>query len=86
MVPLTSLLSENSAFRISIRIVADVTFPEVVSFPFQQRLTLNGAFEDSTLPALHVIDEKEEWGVIVDTGVEDEDLLQFKEICNENVP
>ena len=52
----------------------------------QQRLTLNGAFGDSTLPAPHVIDEKEKWGVIVDTGVEDEDLLQFEGICNENSP
>ena len=47
--------------------------------PFQQQLTLNGAFEDSTLPAPRVIDEKEELGVIVDKGVEDEDLLNSKE-------
>ena len=60
-----------------------MTFLEVVSFSFQQRLTLNLAFEDSTLPALHVIDEKEDWGVIVDTGVEDEDLLQLEGICHE---
>ena len=63
-----------------------MTFPEVVFFQSQQRLTLNGAFEDSTLPALHVTDEKEDWGVIVDTGVEDGDLLQFEGICNENSP
>ena len=61
-----------------------MTFPEVVSFPFQQCLTLNGAFEDSTLPAPHVINDKEKWGVIVDTGVEDAYLLHFEGICNEN--
>ena len=37
-----------------------------------------------TLPAPHVIDEKEEWGGIVDAGVENQDLLQFEGICNEN--
>ena len=66
--------------------MAGVTFPEVISFPFRQRLTLNGAFEDPTLPAPHVIDEKDDWGVIVDTGVEDGDLLQFEGICNQNSP
>ena len=86
VVPLASLLSENRASRVSITIVADVAFPEVVSFPCQQRLTLNGAFEDSTLPAPRPNDEKGEWGVIIDTGVEDEDLLQFKGICSENSP
>ena len=86
VVSVASLLSENRASRVSIRIAADLTCPEVVSFPFQQRLTLNGAFADSTLPAAHVIDEKEEWGVIVDAGVEEEDLLQFDGICNENAP
>ena len=39
--------------------VAVVIFKEHVSFPFQQRLTLNGAFEDTTLPAPLVIDENE---------------------------
>ena len=60
-------------------------FPEVVPFPNTQRLTLNGAFEDYTLPAPYVTDEKER-GVIADTGVEDEDLLPFEGICNENSP
>ena len=77
VVPLASLLSENRASRVSIRTVADVIFPEVVSFPLRQRLTLNGAFEDTTFPAPHVTDEKEEWGVIVEAGTEEEDLLQF---------
>ena len=65
--------------------VADVIFPEVVSFPLRQRLALNGTFEDSILPAPNVSDEKEDWGVIVDAGAEEEDLLQFDGICNENV-
>ena len=86
MVPLAFLLSENRASRVSIRTVADVIFPEVVSFPLRQRLTLNGAFEDTILPAPHVTDEKEDWGVIVDAGTEEEDLLQFDGICNENAP
>ena len=60
VVPLAPLLSENRATRLSIRTVADVIFPEVVSFPHRQRLTLNGAFEDTTLPAPHVTDEKED--------------------------
>ena len=29
----------------------------------------------TTLPALHIIDEEEEWVVIVDARVEEEDLL-----------
>ena len=86
MAPLAFLLSENRAFRVSIRTVADVIFPEVVSFPLRQRLTLHGAFEDTILPAPHVTDEKENWGVIVDAGTEEEDLLQFDGICKENAP
>ena len=84
VVPLAFLLSENRAFRVSIRTVADVIFPEVISFPLRQRLTLNGAFEDTILLAPHVTDEKEEWGVMVEAGTEEEDLLQFDGICNEN--
>ena len=86
MVPLASLLSDNRASRVSIRTVADVIFPEVVSFPLRQRLTLNGAFEDTILHAPHVIDGQEDRGVIVDAGTEEEDLLQFDGICNENAP
>ena len=86
VVPLASLLSENRASRVSIRTVADVIFPEVISFPLRQRLTSNGAFADTILPASHVTDEKEEWGVMVEAGTEEEDLLQFDGICNENTP
>ena len=32
----------------------------------------------------HVTDENEDWGVIVDAVAEEEDLLQFDGICNEN--
>ena len=52
----------------------------------RQRLTLNGAFEGSALPAPHVIDENETWGVIAEEGAEEEDLLKFDGICNENAP
>ena len=38
---------------------------------------LNGAFEDTTLPSPHFIDEKDDWGVLVDAGAKNEDLLQF---------
>ena len=86
MVPLASLLSENRASRVSFRTLADVAFPECVLFPFQRRLTLNCAFEDSTLPALHDTNEKELWAVIVDSGFDDEGLVQFEGICNENSP
>ena len=86
VVPLASLLSENRASRVSFRTLADVAFPEGVLFPFQRRLTLNCAFEDSTLPALHDTNEKELWAVIVDSGFDDEGLVQFEGICNENSP
>ena len=68
------LLSENRAPRVSMRTLADVIFPEVISFPLRQRLTLNGAFEDTILSAFHVTDEKEELGVIVGPGTEEDDL------------
>ena len=80
------LCSLEFQFRVSIRTVTDVTFPGVVSFPFRKRLTLIGAFEDSTLPALHVIDEKETWGVVAEEGIEEEELLKFDGVCNENAP
>ena len=51
VVLLASLLSENRASRVSITTVADIIFPEVVSFPLRQRLTLNCAFEDTIRPA-----------------------------------
>ena len=86
VVPLASLLSENRASRVSIRTVTDVTFPEVVSFPFRQRLTLNGAYEDATLPAPHVTDEQETWGVIAENDIEEEDIRLYDGICNENAP
>ena len=54
-------------------------------FSFRQRITLNGAFEDCTLPAPHVSDEKEEWALIF-AGVEEEHFLQFNCVCNENAP
>ena len=82
MVPLASLLLENRSFRVSSRTVADVTFPEVVSFPIRSRVQI--AFDDSTIPALHVADEKETWGVIVEEGAGAEDLLKFDCICKEN--
>ena len=66
VVPLAILLSENRASRASIRIVADVHFPEVASSPLQQRLTLHGAYEDTTLPAPYVTDETEKWAVIAE--------------------
>ena len=75
VVPLAGLLSEDRASRVSIRIVADVIFPEVCSFPVQQRLTLHGAYEDTTLPAPMVTDEAEQWAVIEEEGAED--LLKY---------
>ena len=71
VVSLAFLLPDNRASRVSIRTVADVIFPEVVSFPLRQRLTLNGAFEDTTLPAPHVIDAREDCGVLVDADTEE---------------
>ena len=68
----------------SIRTVADVIFPEVVSLTFQQRLTLHGAFEDTTLPAHLITYEKEKWGVLAEEGIDEDDLLKFDGVCNEN--
>ena len=84
VVPLASLLSEDRASRVSIRTVADLIFPEVCSFPLQQRLTLHGAYEDTTLLAPMVTDETEHWAVIEEGG--DDDLLRYDGICNENAP
>ena len=70
----------------SIRTVADVIFPEVVSFPFQQRLTLNAAFEGTTLPAPLITDETKKWGVIAKDDVDEDDLLNFDGVWNENAP
>ena len=50
----------------------------------RQLLTLHGAFEDSTLLALHVADEMETWGMIAEERMEDEDLLKFDGIFKEN--
>ena len=84
VVPLASLLSEDRASRVSIQTVADVIFPEVCSFPLQQRLTLHGAYEDTTLPGPMVTDEAEQWAVIEEEGAED--LLKYDGSCHENAP
>ena len=60
----------------------DVIFPEVVSFPLQQRFMLHGAYEDTTWLASMTIDESEKWAVIERGGAED--LQNYEGICNEN--
>ena len=76
------LLSENQACRVSIRIVVYVTFPRVVSFAIQQRLTLDGAFEDTTLPASMLTDDAEKWGVMPEEGPDD--LRKYDGVFKEN--
>ena len=71
VVPLTSLLAEDRASRVSIRTVTNVIFPEVVSLPFHQRLILHGPYEDTTLLAPWTIDEAEDWAVIAEEGADD---------------
>ena len=61
-------------------------FLEVVSFPFRQGLALNGASEDTTLPAPLVIDEPESWGVVAEDDVDEDDLYKFEGMWNENAP
>ena len=61
VVTLLPILSEGRSSRVSIRTVADVTFPEVVSLLLKQPLTLHGAFNDGTLPAPYVSDTTEKW-------------------------
>ena len=45
---------------------------------------LHGAFEDTTPPALLIIDETEKWGVHAEEGIDEDDLLKFDGVCNEN--
>ena len=67
----------------SIRPVHDVIFPEVVSFPLRQRLNLQGAFEDLTLPSPHFTDDTEQWSVVTDE-VGSADVLEYDGLLKEN--
>ena len=69
----------------SIRTVHDVIFPEVVSFPLRQRLNLQGAFEDLTLPSPHFSDDTEQWSVVTDE-VGSADVLEYDGLLQENAP
>ena len=84
VVPLASLLSEDRASRVSIRTVVDIVFPEVFSFPVQQRFMFHVAYGDTTLPAPMATDESEEWAVIQGGGAGD--LLNYEGMCNEYAP
>ena len=77
MVPLPSLLSENLASRVSTRTLANVIFPEIGWFPCQQRLKLNRAFEDTTLPARFVTDENKSCEVIAEDDVDEDNLFKL---------
>ena len=44
------------------------------------------AYEDATLPAPHVTDEQETWGVIAEHDIEEEDMRLYDGFCNENAP
>ena len=82
VVSLSSILSEARAARLSIWTVADVTFPEVVSFPFKQRVMLHGAFEDAALPAPHVSNDTKKLEVVAEEGADV--LLEYDGLLNEN--
>ena len=83
VVSVASILSEGRASRVSIRIVADVTFPEIVTFPLKQRLTLNGALEDMILLAPQVSDDIKCWDVVTEEAGSD-DILEYDGLKNEN--
>ena len=55
-----------------------------VSFVVQQRLTLHGAFEDTTLPAPMVTESTEKFQVTVEEGADD--LFEYGGICKESAP
>ena len=83
IVLLASILSSYRASRVSIRTVHDVIFPEVVSFPLRQRLNLQGAFEDLTLPSPHFSDDTEQWSIVTDE-VGSADVLEYDGLLQEN--
>lgn len=76
IVSLAAMLSDSRSTRASVRRVADVTFPETVSFPITQRLIFCSAFADLALPAPHVSDDTESFTIM--TGEDQiDDLLQY---------
>ena len=85
IVPLAATLCDSRSTRASVRRVADVTFPETVSFPMKQRLNFFGAFEDLALPAPRVSDDTESFTI---TTGEDQisDSLQYDGLVKENAP
>ena len=85
VIPLAAMLCEHRASRVSVRRVADVIFPQTVSFPMKQRLNFHGAFEDVSLPSPHITDDGENFDVVV--GEHDvDDILQYDGIVKENSP
>ena len=86
IVPLAAIMSDGSSSRVSIRTVADLVFPEIVSFPLRQRLTLQGSFvQDANLPEPFVSDDAEGWEPI--TGeAGDADIDEYDGMLEENAP
>ena len=82
VVPLSSILLEGRASRVSIRTVVDIILFEVVSFLLKQRLTRHGALEDATLPAPCASDTNEKLEVVAEEGTDD--LLEYDGLLNEN--
>ena len=53
----------NRPSVVHVRRCNDIDFPEIVSYPFRQRLMVHGAVADRTLPVHGVATEKEGWAV-----------------------
>ena len=57
---LEAIVGDKRPSRASVRRVAEVTFPDRVTFPFKQRLTLQGAIRDANVPEPRV-SEDDDW-------------------------
>ena len=86
IIKLERLLGVHRATRACIRRTCDIVFPELVSFPLKQRLTLHGAIKDADLPEPAIVDNDEEWRTL-ESEFSGEDCIEHSEgVLAENAP
>ena len=75
VVVLRKLVDETRGSRARVRRTCDLVFPDKVTFPLRQRLSLAGAYADITLPSPGIKEGEETWEIECGGSSTDDDAL-----------
>ena len=84
VVPLFRFTGSNRPSVVHVRRSIDIDFPEIVSYPLRQRLTVHGAVADRTLPAPGVAAEEDGWTPVEEHEDIQDDVVFADGAWNEN--